>query len=181
MAIPRQPLLQADRIDQEDVGPIEAADADVIIERTHPRDRQVAGHGRGVRAAAEQVDLDEMSLAREDLAPLGQVRIPARVTQGLVGRAQDFDRGNQPYLRTVSAADLNERLDVWIMLDRLDGDGDRFIEVDLLYNRDASAILIAPRGLPAGMNHVDVGLDVPMRNLKPDPLRSLGIVRLGQP
>ena len=47
------------------------------------------------------------------------VLVEARVAGGLVGRADDLDRGHQPILAAPQLADLEERLGVLLGLDRL--------------------------------------------------------------
>jgi hypothetical protein len=59
---------------------------------------QVLGHGQDVRPLAEQVDLDEVDVAGEDLPLLGQVRLPAR-PGGLVRRADNLDHRHDPLPR----------------------------------------------------------------------------------
>ena len=140
---PRQSLLQPDRIDEEVARPVEAVDADVIVERSGLLDGEALAE-RPSRAcpAPEQVDLDQMGLAGEDLTLLGQV-LPARVARSLVGRAEDLDRGDQPILRSIPSMDLDERLLVRVVLDRLDRDDHGLGQLDLLGDGDASAVRLA--------------------------------------
>ena len=89
---PRQSLLEPDGIDEEVAGPVEAMDANVVIERSGLLDGQIPRNGRRVRPAAEQVDFDQVGLTGEDLSLLVQVLLAPRVAKSLVGRTEDLDR-----------------------------------------------------------------------------------------
>ena len=70
-----------------------------------------------VRSGAQQIDFDQMSLTRQDFPLLGAILVVTLVARGLVGRADDLDRGDQPVLTTPAAVDFEERLDVFVMDD----------------------------------------------------------------
>ncbi len=95
--------------------------------------------------APEQVNLDQVGLAGEDLCLLGQVFLAAGIAHGLVGRADDFDRGNQSIVRSVSPVDLAEWLLVRVVLDHLNRDNHGLGQIDFLGDRDASMYL-SPTG-----------------------------------
>ena len=80
----------------------------MIVERAGLGSGVGARDGRDVRPLAQQVDLDQVGLAGQDGSLLLPVLIEALVAGGLVGRADDFDRGHQPILAAPSLADLEE-------------------------------------------------------------------------
>jgi len=102
------------------------------------------------------------------------------IAYGLVGRADDFDRGNQSIVRTVSAVDLDEWLLVRVMLDHLDRDNHGLGQIDFLGDRDAAMYLSPAESAQSRMQHVSVRLDRALGVLKPDALTRPGIIGLGQ-
>src|SRR5262249_3376000 len=62
-----QAVLETDRVDEERLEVVEAVNRDVVIERPTLGENSVQGHRRRVLAAAEEIDLDQVDLAREDL------------------------------------------------------------------------------------------------------------------
>ena len=89
-----EPLRKGDRIDEELVGSIEAMDRDQVIERAGLGGDEIPGNGQRVRTAAQEVDLDQVSLAAKSLSLLLQKLLRDGIADLLVGWTQDFDRGD---------------------------------------------------------------------------------------
>ena len=117
-----QPPLQSDRIDKKFLGPVEAVDRDVVVERAGLLLGDVFGDRRDVRAGAQQIDLDQVRLARQDFTLLGAVQVVAFLAGSLVGRADHFDRGDQSVLAAPAAVNLEKVFDMIVVLEGLDGD-----------------------------------------------------------
>ena len=107
-----------------------------------------------------------IGLAGDDLALL-LLADRVQVVQGLVGRTEDFDRGDQTIFRAMTPANFDERFLVRVVLDGLDGDRNRFVKVDLLGNRDYPALRSRARWAAARMQVIHIGLDGPVRVLRP--------------
>ncbi len=70
--------------------------------------------------AAQQVDFDQIDLAAKNLALLLDVLLASRISNCLVGRAEDLERSDEPDLFSLSFPDLDIGLLERTMLDGLD-------------------------------------------------------------
>ena len=104
----RQPPLQSDRINKKLLGPVEAVNRDVVVERAGLLDGDVFGDRGDVRTGASR------SISIRWACPARTSRCLARyfitvIAGSLIGRADHFDRGDQSVLATPAAVDLKER------------------------------------------------------------------------
>ncbi len=76
--------------------------------------------GRRMSPAAQQVDFDQIDLAAKNLALLLDVLLASRISNCLVGRAEDLERSDEPDLFSLSFPDLDIGLLERTMLDGLD-------------------------------------------------------------
>ena len=123
--------------------------------------------------AAEQIDLDEMDLPAEDLLLFLQILLSSFTTEGLVGQAENFDRGHQAVLTLAPGVDLEVRLGSLLVGRLWDGHDDRLV-LGLGDQRGHAAFLAAFYCLAGAAwhpsKHIDIEVDVALGALHPDQL-----------
>ena len=96
----------------------------MIVERTAGVAGRFERDRRGMLAAAEEIDLDEVDLAGEQLLLLPAVEFAAVLPGRLVRQAEDLDRRDEPLAFLAPGVDLDEGLAEFVVRDP-DDDGAR--------------------------------------------------------